>query len=119
MRVMVIGASTNPHKFGNKAVRAYLRQHHDVFPVNPRAKTIENLTCYPDVTQPPGPIDRALFYLPPALGLTVLDALHQRRDVAELWFNPGSESPQLIAKANSLGFEPIQSCAIIDIGETP
>lgn len=120
MRVMVIGASTNPDKFGNKAVRAYLRQGwHDVFPVNPNESEIEGLTCYANVREVPGPIDRALMYLPPTVGITVLDDLAARHDVSELWLNPGSESDDLVAKANSLGFDPIQACSIIDIGERP
>lgn len=119
MRVMVIGASTDPDKFGNKAVRAYLRQGHDVLPVNPRAEEVEGVKCYADVRDAPGPIDRATVYLPPVLGVAMLDALAERDDVAELWLNPGAESPELVDKARSLSFEPIQACSIIDIGERP
>jgi hypothetical protein len=116
---MVIGASRNPDKFGNKAVRAYIRQGHMVFPVNPNEKQIEGLTCYANVTDVPGPIDRALVYLPPSAGLTVLEDLAGRDDVGELWLNPGSESEEIVAKAKSLGFHPIQACSIVDIGERP
>jgi len=116
---MVIGASSNRAKFGNRAVRAYRRQSHDVFPVNPRADVIEGLKCYRSISDVPGPIDRALFYVPSAIGLNAVEELAQRSDVSEIWFNPGSESPQLIAKARKLGFEPILDCSIIDIGERP
>jgi len=119
MRVMIIGASTDPTKFGYKAVRAYLSQGHDVLPVNPRADTILGQTVYPDVAAVPGPIDRATLYLPPAVGLTVLDDLAARGDIPELWLNPGSESPELVAKAKQLNLNPIQACSIIDIGEHP
>jgi predicted CoA-binding protein len=116
---MVIGASTNRAKFGNKAVRAYLRQHHEVLPVNPRAQQIEGLECYDSVGAAPGPIDRALFYVPAPIGLGVIDELAKRGDVDEIWLNPGAESSQLIAKARALGFEPVLACAIVDIGERP
>ena len=39
--VAVIGASNAPHKYGNKAVRAYLRQGWTVYPVNPTEETVE------------------------------------------------------------------------------
>ncbi len=65
---MVIGASTNPAKFGNKAVRAYRRQGHIVLPVNPHEPTVEGLAAYADVASPPGPIDRATLYVPPEPG---------------------------------------------------
>lgn len=119
MRVMVIGASNNRAKFGNKAVRAYWRKNHDVLPVNPRAGEIEGLKCYRSIADVPGPIDRALFYVPPEIGLELVDELAGRGDVAEFWLNPGAESPDLIAKARKLGFEPIMDCSIIDIGERP
>jgi len=119
MRVMVIGASTNPDKFGNKAVRAYLRQGHQVLPVNPRADQIEGLPTYPTVADVPGPIDRATMYLPPKRGMDVLEPLAARGDVTELWLNPGAESDELIARARSLGLEPIVACSIIAIGERP
>ena len=116
---MVIGASTNRAKFGNKAVRAYLRQNHDVLPVNPRADVIEGLKCYRRIADVPGPIDRALFYVPSKIGMTVIEELAARGDVAEVWLNPGAESPELIEKSRRLGFEPVQACAIVEIGERP
>ena len=123
MRVMVIGASERAHKYGNKAVRAFLRQGHEVFPVNPRLArlgvTIEGLRVYGDVTGPPGPIDRATVYLSPIQGMGILPDLAARGDVAELWLNPGAESPELVAEAKRLGLNPIQACSIIAIGEIP
>jgi predicted CoA-binding protein len=116
---MVIGASTNRAKFGNKAVRAYLRQGFDVLPVNPRAETIEGVKCWRSVSDPPGPIDRALFYLPPTIGLQVIEDVAARGDVGEVWLNPGAESDELIERCEALGIQPIMACAIVDIGERP
>lgn len=119
MRIMVIGASTNPEKFGNKAVRAYLRQGHEVLPVNPNADEIEGIRCYRAIGDVPGPIDRASMYLPPARGFGAVDELAKRGDVGELWLNPGAESPELIEHARKLGFDPIVACSIVAIGEQP
>jgi hypothetical protein len=33
--------------------------------------------------------------------------------------NPGAESPELIARAEELGLEPIQACSIVEIGVSP
>lgn len=119
MRVMIIGASNDRSKFGNKAVRAYLRQHEAVLPVNPHEKEIEGVGCFADVASVPGPIDRALFYVPAEIGMKVIEDVAKRGDVGEVWLNPGAESDELIAKAKTLGFDPIQACAIVDIGERP
>jgi predicted CoA-binding protein len=116
--VAVIGASSAPHKFGNKAVRAYLRQGWTVYPVNPNESVIEGLPSFPSVTAIPGPVDRASLYLPPELGLGLLEEI-QRKGIRELWVNPGAESDALIARAEELGLDPIQACSIVDIGERP
>jgi len=119
MRVMVIGASTDPRKYGSRAVRAYVAQGHDVFPVHPSAPSILDVPAYADVTAVPGPIDRATFYVPSSVGLTLVEPLAARGDVAEVWLNPGSESDALIAALTAAGLPPIQACSIIDIGMRP
>ena len=119
MRVMVVGASSRREKFGNKAVRAYARRGHTVFPVNRREVQVEGLRAYADVRDVPGPIDRAAMYVPVATGLEVVERLAERGDVAEVFFNPGSESPALLEKARALGLKTTFGCAIIDIGERP
>jgi predicted CoA-binding protein len=116
--VAIVGASSAGHKYGNKAVRAYLRQGWTVYPINPNEKTIEGLTAYPTLADVPGRIDRVSMYVPPAVGLTLLDAI-QRAAPSELFLNPGSESDELVARAEALGLEPIQACSIVDIGERP
>lgn len=122
-RVMVIGASTNREKFGNKAVRAFLRHGDEVFPVNSRAarhdEKIEGLDVYGDIASVPGPIDKASIYLPPALGLGAIEELAARGDVAEVWLNPGAESPEILRRARALGIEPIMACSIVAIGMEP
>ena len=119
MRVMIIGASADRSKFGNKAVRAYQRQGHDVLPVNPSGGTIEGELVYRSVAEAPGPIDRASLYVPASIGMNAVDALASRGDVGELWLNPGAESDELIDHAMALGFDPIVGCSIVDIGELP
>lgn len=119
MRVLIIGASRDRAKFGNKALRAYLRQGHEAIPVHPREREIEGRPTLARVGDAPGPIDRALLYVPAEVGLGVVRELAQRGDVGELWVNPGAESPELLAEARRLGFDPVQACAIVDVGEEP
>jgi len=117
-RVAIVGASNDRAKFGNKAVRAYLRQGWTVYPVNPNEKTVEGLTAYPTVAAIPGPVDRVTLYLPPALGLKVLPDI-QSKGAPEFFVNPGAESPDLVAESQRLGLSPILACSIIEIGERP
>ena len=62
--VAIIGASSAKEKYGNKAVRAYLRRGWTVYPVNPNEPTIEGLKTYATITDIPGPVDRASLSAP-------------------------------------------------------
>jgi uncharacterized protein len=117
-RVAVIGASADRRKFGNKAVRAFVRQGYDVVPINPHEASVEGLKAYRSVLDVPGRIDLATVYLPPEVGLSVIEEV-ARKGIAEVWLNPGAESPALVAAARALGLSPIEACSIVGIGETP
>lgn len=116
--VAVIGASSNPRKFGNRAVRAFRRQGYTVVPINPNEPEVEGLKTYPSVLDVPEPIDMATFYVPPEIGEQVMREVAARR-IPEVWLNPGAESDALIRLARSLNVEPIVACSIISIGENP
>ena len=117
--IAILGASADRAKFGNKAVRAFVERGYTVFPVNPRGGTIEGLTVYRSLAEvPAGRLNRISLYLPPELSLKVLPEI-AARGCDELWLNPGSESPAVVAAAQALGLEPIQACSIINVGVDP
>ncbi len=116
--VAILGASTDRRKYGNKAVRAFLQQGYDVYPVNPKAVAIEGVPAYSSLAAVPVPLDRISVYLPPQIGLTMLEEIRQK-GAKEVWFNPGSDSPELLAKAEALGLAPIQACSIVGVGVSP
>jgi uncharacterized protein len=116
--VAVIGASSNPRKFGNRAVRAFKRQGYTVFPINPNEPEVEGLKTFPSVLDVPGLIDIATFYVPPDVGEQVMVEV-AKKGIAEVWLNPGSESDELVALARSLNIRPIEACSIVAIGENP
>ena len=116
--VAIVGASNDRSKFGNKALRAYLKRGFAVYPVSNREKTVEGLEAYPSVADIPGDIDRVSVYLRPKDTLEVLDDI-AKKGTGELFLNPGSEDAAVVEKAKSLGLEPILACSIIDVGESP
>lgn len=116
--VAIIGASTDRRKYGNKAVRAFAQQGYRVVAIHPRAAEVEGVQAYRSILDVPFAVDMASFYVPPAVGLRVIDDV-ARKGVPEVWLNPGAESPELVARARALGLEPVLACSIVGIGESP
>lgn len=113
-RIAVIGASSHRHKYGNRAVRAFRSQGYEVLPINPHEVEVEGLAAYKSVLDVPGEIDMASFYVPPDVGLQVIDEI-ARKGIKEVWFNPGAESAALTERARALGLEPIEACSIMNL----
>ena len=116
--VAVIGASSNPRKFGNRAVRAFRRQGYTVVPINPHEPEVEGLRAYKSVLDVPGPIDMATIYVPPDVGEQVIEEIAKKK-IREVWLNPGAESEALVARARALDILTVVACSIVGIGENP
>ncbi len=116
--VAVIGASSSRHKFGNKALRAFQNQGFDVLAINPNEPEVEGHRTYASVLDVPGPIDMATLYVPPDIGVTVVEEL-ARKGVGEVWLNPGADGDEVVSRARALGLNTIQACSILGIGDTP
>jgi len=110
--IAIVGASNDPRKFGNQAVRTYKALGWTVYPVNPKETHIEGLPTYRSIADLPHPVDRASLHVPPTVGIGLLDAI-SARGAAELWVNPGAGSPDLIARAEQLGLVTVEACSII------
>lgn len=117
--VAIVGASNDRSKFGNKAVRAYQHQGWEIYPVHPTLAEVEGLRAYPNLDAVPERyLDRVLFYVPPQVGVGVLDQIPGKQ-VGEVWINPGAESPELLKRAEELGLNVVQACSMMDVGESP
>lgn len=116
--VAVIGASSDRRKFGNRAVRAFRQQGHTVIPINPNETEVEGLKAYGSVLDVPGRIDMATFYVPPPVGVRVIDEV-ARKGIGEVWLNPGADGEEVVERARALDLEPIVACSIVAIGQNP
>ena len=116
--VVVIGASNNRSKYGNKALRAFEHQGYRVIPINPHEQEVEGHKAYASVLDVPGEIDMATVYVPGHIGVKVIDEL-AKRGIAVIWLNPGADEPEVVARARELGLKTTQACSIVAIGESP
>ncbi len=116
--IAIVGASKDRAKYGNKAVRAFLKGGWTVYPVNRTEDEIEGVPAYRQIADIPGTVDRISLYVPPEIGMNLLDDI-AAKNPAELFLNPGSESPALVEAAEKRGLKPIQACSIVNIGLRP
>jgi predicted CoA-binding protein len=117
--IAIIGASQDRNKFGNKAVRVFADKGYKVYPIHPKLSEIEGHKVYSSILQvPEKELDMVSFYLPPAVGMKVIEDVAKVK-CKEVWLNPGSESDELVEKAESLGLTVIQACSIVSVGSSP
>lgn len=117
-RAVIVGVSADTTKFGNKALRAFLRAGWSVNVIHPIQESIEGTPCHrrPEDVEPRP--DVVSVYLPPGVFLPLLPRI-AAMSPAQLWLNPGTDTPEVIASALSLGLNVRQLCSIITLGFSP
>ena len=116
--VAVIGASNDRAKFGNKAVRAFVRTGYKVFPVNPNETEVEGIPAFTSIRDVPVRPQMITVYLPPPILLKVLPDI-AAKGCDELWLNPGTDSDEVLAEVDRLGLNAIRACSIVAVGVSP
>ncbi len=114
----VIGDVVTPAKWASKSVRAHQMAGYRVFPVHPAGGEVNGLTVYPSLADISERLDRISVYLRPTLVLEALDDIAQK-GCDELWLNPGTYTPEVVERAESLGLNVVRGCSIIDAGVSP
>lgn len=116
--VAIIGASNDRNKYGNKAVRAFLKQGYKVYPVNPNEADVEGIPALKSVGDVPERPNAISVYVPPKVLVKLMPGI-AARGCDELWLNPGTESEEVLAEAQRLGLNVIQACSILGVGVSP
>ena len=110
----VVGASNDRSKFGNRIYRDLRAAGYTVYAIHPSESTVEGDPAYPALSDLPE--------VPAVVDVVVPSWIGQRiaKDAAELgiryfWLQPGAESEELIANAESMGLEVIHNaCAMVE-----
>ncbi len=111
---VVLGASPNPERYSNMAVRRLRANGHPVIAVGRREGIIDGQPIVTSV--PPGVrIDSVTMYLNErnqhAWEQALLDLTPAR-----IIFNPGAENPGFAAKAKAHGIEVLEACTLVMLG---
>ena len=103
---------------GNAGERGFARTHAPVRSSGRRGSGVLSHATYASVLDVPGLIDVATVYVPPEIGVMVMEEL-AKKQIPEVWLNPGADGPRVVARARELGLKTILACSIIAIGESP
>jgi predicted CoA-binding protein len=71
-RIAVAGVSRDPRQTANFIFRKLRDSGHEVLPVNPRAKEVEGVPCYPDLRSVPAPVDSVMIVTRPEAALEIV-----------------------------------------------
>ena len=94
VRIALVGASNDPHKFGNRIYLDLRSKGYDIVPVNPKDKLIEGDWAYTSIGIMEELPDIVNFVVPPPIAMKVAQEAVEL-GIKHLWFQPGSESDEL------------------------
>src|SRR5262249_53177043 len=100
-----------------RVLRKYLEHHLTAYPVNPREKSIEGLTCYPSVLDLPEAVKSISVITPPSVTESIVrDAV--QKGIQNIWMQPGAESAEAVRLAETNGINVIAdgSCIMVELG---
>src|SRR5438552_4177208 len=102
--VAVLGASKNPERYSNQAVRLLARFDYRPIPINPAFEEIEGLRCFPTLAEIDQPVHTVTIYMNAARSTPLIDEI-LAANPQRIIMNPGAENEELAAAASGVGIE--------------
>ena len=110
---LVIGASENPDRYSNKAIRLLNQHKHPVFAIGNKIGEVDGIQIVKELDKSLYPeIDTITLYLGPknqAPYFELIEDIHPKR----VLFNPGTENPAFVKVANENGIETEIACTLV------
>lgn len=110
-KTVVIGASENPERYANMAVRRLLQHQHEVVPVGLKPGQIEGvsiLTGHPAISG----VHTVTLYVRPELQPPLYDYIFSLSP-QRIIFNPGTENPEFNTLAQRKGILTEEACTLV------
>lgn len=110
-KTLVLGASENPARYSNLAIKRLTNQQHEVVAIGKRKGLVLD-TLIETEQKPFSNIDTVTIYLNPSRQKEYYDyilSLHPKRII----FNPGAENDELAELAQQNGIQPVEACTLV------
>jgi len=109
-RLAVVGASRK-NGFGKTILKELKGKGYQVFPVNPKAESIEGERCYKTLDELPN-VDGVVVVVPPEQAEKVV-ADCGRLGLKRVWLQQGAESPKVLEGCRQQGIDAIHDSCIL------
>ena len=110
-KTLVIGASENPDRYSNKAIKALVSHQHEVVAIGLRAGEVAGVAFSSERKAFDG-IDTVTLYVGPQNQPEYYSYILNLKPKRVI-FNPGTENPEFIAKLESAGIYPEIACTLV------
>jgi len=110
-KTVVIGASENPERYSNKAIRSLLQHQHPIIAIGNKVGVVEGVAISKELITA-SDVDTVTLYINPTLQAAYTDyilSLKPKRVV----FNPGTENPALEQLLKAHQIEPVAACTLV------
>ena len=94
-RFAVAGSFRNESKYAYRILKTLKEKGYKVYPVNPRLREVDGLTCYPNVKKIPESVDVVDIVTPPQITEKIVGECKEK-DISRVWIQPGAESQTAI-----------------------
>jgi hypothetical protein len=110
-KTLVIGASTKPERYSNKAIQMLREYNHEVVALAKRAGQVDDVSIQTEF--PSGDdIHTVTLYLGAKRQTEYYEPLINLNP-GRVIFNPGAENPELKEKLESAGIETVENCTLV------
>jgi len=110
-KTLVIGASENPDRYSNKAIKALRNHGHEVVAIAPRPGKVADVTFEtdkPELEQ----VDTVTLYVGPQNQDSYIDYI-LKLNPKRVIFNPGTENDQFITELQKVAIRPEIACTLV------
>lgn len=110
-KTLVLGASTNPARYSNLAIKKLRSHQHPVIGVGKRKGSVDDVKIETDHILVQG-IDTITLYLNPTNQKEYYDYILDMKP-KRIIFNPGTENEELMRKAKENNIEAMEACTLV------
>ena len=111
-RFAVVGSFRNETKYAYRILQALKKKGYEVYPVNPRLKVVEGLSCYSRVKDIPVVCDVANIVTPPRITEKVVRECKEK-GITRVWLQPGAESEEVIKFCKENGIAVVYNLCVM------